>query len=82
MPFARRRTEMDVLSDLSRAELPSELFVKLMAVEVIGAGFDRPSNADFFSLRFPRILKIHGDRCFRDAVSFDEYQRLALESMQ
>lgn len=82
MPFARCRTEMDVLSDLSRAELPSELFVKPMVVEVIGAGFDRPSSADFFSLRLPRILKIHGDRCLRDAVSFDEYQRLALESMK
>src|SRR5256885_7892840 len=53
-----------------------------MVVEVIGAGFDRPINADIFSLRFPRILKIHGDRCFRDAVSFDEYQRLALGSMK
>jgi hypothetical protein len=82
LPFAQIRTEMEVRSDLPRAQLPTELFKSPMVVEVIGAGFDRQSNTDFFSLRFPRIIKIHQDRCSRDAVSFDEYQHLARRSME
>ena len=33
-------------------------------------------------MRFPRIIKIHEDQTVRDAVSFNEYQRLALESIK
>ena len=53
-----------------------------MVVEVIGAGFDRPSNGNFLSLRFPRIVKVHEDRSIQDALDFDEYQRLALENIK
>jgi hypothetical protein len=82
LPFARYRTEMAVYTHLPRPEQPTELFKVPMVVEVIGAGFDRPSNARFFSLRFPRVRKIHEDRSFLDTLSFVEYQRLANESMQ
>jgi hypothetical protein len=30
-----------------------------------------------FALRFPRVLKIHDDRIFKDAVSFKELQEMA-----
>ena len=71
---------MDVWIDFPRPDQPTELFKKPMVVEVIGAGFDKPANANFFTLRFPRIQKVHGDRPFRDALSLSEYQRLAKES--
>jgi hypothetical protein len=58
---------------------PTELFKKSMVVEAIGAGFDKPPDAAF-TLRFPRILKIHRDQSDRDALSFVEYQHLADES--
>jgi hypothetical protein len=51
-----------------------------MVVEAIGAGFDKPPDAAFFTFRFPRILKIHRDRSDRDALIFVEYQHLADES--
>jgi hypothetical protein len=50
-----------------------------VVVEVIGAGFDQPSDEDFFSLRFPHITKIHEDRLAQDTV---EYQCLAHESIK
>jgi DNA ligase-4 len=46
-------------------------------VELLGSGFDKPSNAQYYTLRFPRVLKIHWDRAFEDAISFVELQDLA-----
>jgi DNA ligase 4 len=51
-------------------------------VELVGAGFDKLANARYFTLRFPRVLKIHQDRTFKDTVSFDELQELARQSME
>lgn len=53
------------------------VFKTPFVVEMLGSGFERPSNARFYSLRFPRITKIHWDRTFEHAVSFQELQSLA-----
>lgn len=45
---------------------PSGLFDLLIIDEVVGAGFDRPSNAQYLTLRFPCILKLHSDRSIHD----------------
>jgi hypothetical protein len=34
-------------------------------------------TARYFALRFPRVRKIHGDRSFKDATSFEEPQTMA-----
>jgi hypothetical protein len=44
---------------------------------LMGAGFDKPANTRYFALRFPRGLKIHDDRSFKDTVSFEELQEMA-----
>lgn len=46
-------------------------------VELLGSGFDKPANAQYYVLRFPRVLKIHWDRTYEDAISFSELQDLA-----
>ncbi|PYH75937.1 hypothetical protein BO82DRAFT_387667 [Aspergillus uvarum CBS 121591] len=46
-------------------------------VEILGSGFEKPSNAGYFALRFPRITKIHWDRALEDAASYAELQQLA-----
>ncbi|EED17777.1 ATP dependent DNA ligase domain protein [Talaromyces stipitatus ATCC 10500] len=46
-------------------------------VELLGSGFDKAGNAQYYTLRFPRVLKIHWDRSFKDTVSFTELQDLA-----
>jgi DNA ligase-4 len=55
----------------------SSLFKKPFVVEMMGSGFEKPSNARYFTLRFPRILKVHTDRTFLDAASHRELQLLA-----
>ncbi len=42
--------------------------------EVMGSGFDKPKNANYFTLRFPRVLKIHWDRTFKEAISLSEFE--------
>ncbi|KOC13462.1 ATP dependent DNA ligase domain protein [Aspergillus flavus AF70] len=46
-------------------------------VEMLGSGFEKPSGSRYYTLRFPRIMKIHWDRSFEDAASFSELQLLA-----
>ncbi|KAJ5089057.1 hypothetical protein N7532_007741 [Penicillium argentinense] len=60
--------------DLSEAAV---FFKKPFVVELMGSGFEKPSGARYFALRFPRILKIYTDRTFDDAASFQELQLLA-----
>lgn len=44
--------------------------------------FDKPGNTGFWTLRFPAATKIHFDRDFTDAISFDELQSLAKEATE
>ena len=53
------------------------VFKTPFVVEMMGSGFEKPSNARYFTLRFPRLLKIHSDRTFEEAASFSELQSLA-----
>ena len=49
-------------------------------VEVLGSGFERPSNCQYYMLRHPRILKVHADRTWRDACTRDDLDELAKEA--
>ncbi|KAG5974027.1 hypothetical protein E4U56_005011 [Claviceps arundinis] len=42
--------------------------------------FDKPGNVGFWTLRFPIVSKIHFDRDFSDAITFDELQAMAKEA--
>ncbi|KAL8829406.1 MAG: hypothetical protein Q9170_006181 [Blastenia crenularia] len=53
------------------------VFRKPFVFDVMGAGFEKESNRDFFTIRFPRVLKIHSDRDWKESVGFDELQRMA-----
>ena len=53
------------------------LFKQPFVVEMLGSGFEKPSGARYFTLRFPRILKIHSDRTVYETASFRELQILA-----
>jgi DNA ligase-4 len=53
------------------------LFKQPFVVEMLGSGFEKPSGARYFALRFPRILKIHSDRTVEESASFRELQILA-----
>ncbi|KAK5216010.1 hypothetical protein LTR72_010984 [Exophiala xenobiotica] len=81
VPFAQSVSGIHIEISPKSFQLPTELFTKPVVVEVVGAGFDRPPNERFFTLRFPRIQKIHHDRTYADSLDFDEYQRLAKQSV-
>lgn len=55
----------------------STIFREPFVFEVLGSGFNKQSNQDFYTLRFPRVLKIHWDRTWKDTVDFDELQHMA-----
>jgi DNA ligase-4 len=54
--------------------IATTLFKHPFIVEMLGSGFDKPSGARYWTLRFPRILKVHGDRSLEEAASFQELQ--------
>lgn len=55
-------------------------FRKPFVFEIMGGGFDKPANSEFYALRWPRVLKIHHDRNWKDCVSLEELQGLAMEA--
>lgn len=58
----------------------SMVFKKPFIVEMMGSGFEKPSGARYYTLRFPRVLKVHTDRGFEEAASFRELQVLSEEA--
>ncbi|KAJ5795274.1 DNA ligase ATP-dependent N-terminal [Penicillium paradoxum] len=60
--------------------IATALFKHPFIVEMLGSGFEKPSGARYFTLRFPRILKIHSDRTLEDAASLRELHLLAEEA--
>lgn len=81
VPFARCWAEMEVRTDQHQLRQPTELFKGPMVVEVIGAGFDKPADVGYFTLRFPRVQKVQDERTYKDTVSFDELQEMAHETI-
>ncbi|KAI5300835.1 hypothetical protein KEM55_004587 [Ascosphaera atra] len=57
------------------------VFRQPFVVEMYGAGFERPSDARYWALRFPRVTKIHDDRTWRDAITFQKLQEIADRAM-
>ncbi|KAL8711697.1 MAG: hypothetical protein Q9220_003868 [cf. Caloplaca sp. 1 TL-2023] len=56
------------------------VFRKPFAAEVVGAGFDKDLNRNFYTLRFPRVVKIHSDRDWKTCVGFTELQDIAVSA--
>ncbi|KAI4193047.1 MAG: hypothetical protein LQ350_008492, partial [Teloschistes chrysophthalmus] len=53
------------------------VFRKPFVLDVMGAGFDKEPSRSYFTLRFPRALRIHSDRNWKACVGFDELQGMA-----
>ncbi|MCJ1245610.1 hypothetical protein MMC30_002814 [Trapelia coarctata] len=80
----RARRVPDAFDYSIEGRLPPKMgvvFTQPLVVEVKGTGFDKPPNTGFFTLRFPRIIKIHLGRSTKEAVGFDELQAMAKEAM-
>ena len=58
----------------------SVIFREPFVFDIAGSGFDKSPNRDIFTLRFPRFVKVHLDRDWRESVDLDELQRMAMEA--
>ncbi|KAL8796086.1 MAG: hypothetical protein Q9182_007430 [Xanthomendoza sp. 2 TL-2023] len=79
LPFGSLKSFQDPFIINISKSVPSMdvLFRKPFVIDVVGAGFEKEANRDYFTLRFPRALKLHSDRDWEDSVSFDELQEMA-----
>ena len=73
-------TEVYNLELASGLPIPKVIFRKPFVFDVAGSGFDKAPNRDIFTLRFPRVLRLHRDRDWKKAVSLDELQAMAVEA--
>ncbi|KAK6354705.1 hypothetical protein TWF696_003844 [Orbilia brochopaga] len=55
---------------------PDFLFSTPLVLGCFGAGFDKIAASDYWTLRWPRVERIHKDRGFLDAVTFQELQEM------
>ncbi|KIW79607.1 hypothetical protein Z517_06219 [Fonsecaea pedrosoi CBS 271.37] len=82
-PFSESTEHMNVTidqPDIAR-QPPTILFTKPFVVEVTGAAFSRPADVAYYTLRFPRDVKLHFGRPLTDTHSFEELQEIARESL-
>lgn len=54
------------------------IFNSPLVFEVLGAGFQKPSNCKFYMLRHARVKKLHQDRSWKECISFRELQDQAM----
>ena len=77
LPFALDQDEYNVEIAVSGTAPPSTLFRRPIVVEIMGAGFDKNSSCDFYTVRFPRLARLHLDRNLKDTMTFSEIQDMA-----
>ena len=80
VPFTHHRAELEDEFNSSFSCRPTQLFKKPLVIEVVGAGFNKPADTNYLTLRFPRIYKVHDDRCYRDSISFNKLQQIAKQN--
>lgn len=56
------------------------IFRTPLVFEILGSGFVKPSDGNFFMLRHPRVKKLHQDRSWKDCIGFSELQTLARDA--
>lgn len=74
--------EFDVIMDLSQEDCKMDVvFRQPFVFDIMGGGFVKPPGKRFYTLRWPRVEKIHWDRSWTDTISFEELQKMATEAV-
>ncbi|KAI4114287.1 MAG: hypothetical protein LQ345_004905 [Seirophora villosa] len=83
LPFGSLASYRDpFMLDIATGVLNMDVvFQKPFVFDVMGAGFEKEANHDFFTIRFPRVLKIHDDRDWEKSTGFNELQAMAKVAM-
>lgn len=85
VPFNSFVSEKGSAIDVLVEQVPTPMdvvFTRPFVFEVLGSGFEKPSNCNFFMLRHSRVKKLHLDRSWKDCISFHELQSQALKSRE
>ena len=75
--FKDYNDHVDVFMDARQTKKPDVLFKTPFVVEILGSGYERAPNATYWTLRHPRLHKLHGDRSLTETISFSEFQDMA-----
>ncbi|KPI41800.1 DNA ligase 4 [Cyphellophora attinorum] len=70
------------MQDMTASAPPTVIFKPAFVVECLGSGYDRNSGCNFWTLRFPRITKVHYDRAVTETISFADLQEAAKKPLQ
>lgn len=79
-PGSREALDLFNIEHASGLSKMNTVFRCPFVFDIAGSGFDRSPNRDIFTLRFPRVMKVHWDRDWKDTVGLDELQQLATEA--
>lgn len=73
-PFTRDEPPKNFDIEWTSPSKMNVVFDVPLVFEVLGSGFEKPSNCNYLMLRHPRVKKFHQDRTWMDCVSFQELQ--------
>lgn len=76
-PYDRNQPPANFDFDSNAALKMDIIFDTPFVFEVLGSGFEKPSNCSFFMLRHARVKKLHEDRTWKDCISMQELQEQA-----
>jgi DNA ligase 4 len=76
IPFSAESEFLSVEMDLKQMKPPDVLFKKPFVVEILGSGYERAPNATYWTLRHPRLHRLHTDRGIAETVSLDELKNM------
>ena len=77
MPYVGQDRFELKLHGAARARPPMVVFDDPVIFDVRCFSFDKEPNTNFWSMRFPMVSRIHFDRSYMDAITFEELQEMA-----
>ncbi|EME81992.1 uncharacterized protein MYCFIDRAFT_30400, partial [Pseudocercospora fijiensis CIRAD86] len=73
-PYSTNQAPRAFDLEAARGTKMQVVFDQPFVFEVLGSGYEKPSDCNFLMLRHPRVKKLHEDRTWLDCVSFRELQ--------
>ncbi|KAK5662956.1 hypothetical protein OQA88_6368 [Cercophora sp. LCS_1] len=67
---------------IDNGKRPSFYFTDPPVFDIRCFSFDKEGNTGFWGPRFPMVSKIHTDRSYRDTISFQELQEMAIKEKE
>ncbi|KAF2483678.1 hypothetical protein BDY17DRAFT_239111, partial [Neohortaea acidophila] len=71
----------DIETPLRNASM-NTIFNTPFVFEVLGSGYVKPPNCNYFMLRHPRVKKLHQDRSWKECISVQELQVEAIAARE